>query len=101
MAAELFGIAQPTVSRYATLLRPAVRDSPKQLGFGIARLPRGELALVDRFLAPCCDWNAAEQLFSAKDHRTGHIIQVFAGLRGRLGPWANPCPAPATTPTPI
>ncbi|WP_411147009.1 hypothetical protein [Streptomyces sp. x-80] len=47
MAGELFSLSQPAVSRYGTLLRPVVRDSLKQLGFGIARLPRGEPVLVD------------------------------------------------------
>ncbi|MFI1184622.1 hypothetical protein ACH4UT_34615 [Streptomyces sp. NPDC020799] len=41
MAGELFGCSQPAVSRYGTLLRPVVRDSLGQPGFGIARPPRG------------------------------------------------------------
>ncbi|MBV9024216.1 MAG: transposase family protein, partial [Streptomycetaceae bacterium] len=39
LAAELFEISQPTVSRYGTRLRPVVRDALKELGFGLARLP--------------------------------------------------------------
>ncbi|MEU5431622.1 transposase family protein [Streptomyces olivoreticuli] len=92
MAGELFGASQPTVSRYAAALRPVVRDSLKHLGFGIAQLPRGEPVLVDGFLAPCWDWKAAEQLFSAKHRRTGHNIQVISDLRGRLRAVGRPLP---------
>ncbi|MEU2874778.1 hypothetical protein ABZ769_37405 [Streptomyces olivoreticuli] len=56
MAGKLLGASQPTISRYGSLLRPVVRDSLEQPGFGIARLPRGEPVLVDGFLAPCWDW---------------------------------------------
>jgi hypothetical protein len=42
LAAELFEISQPTVSRYGTRLRPVVRDALKGLGLGLTRLPRGE-----------------------------------------------------------
>ncbi|MFI1184570.1 transposase family protein [Streptomyces sp. NPDC020799] len=92
MAGELFGCSQPTVSRYGSLLRPVVRDSLKRLGFGIGRLPRGEPVLVDGFLAPCWDWKAAEQLFSAKHRRCGHNIQVISDLRGRLRAVGRPLP---------
>jgi hypothetical protein len=92
MAGELFGTSQPTVSRYGTLLRPVIRGTLKQLGFGIARLPRGEPVLVDGFLAPCWDWKAAEQLFSAKHRRAGHNIQVVSDLRGRLQFVGGPLP---------
>ncbi|MGW1077816.1 transposase family protein [Streptomyces sp. NPDC002537] len=92
MAGELFGASQPTVSRYGSLLRPVVRDSLKRLGFGIARLPRDEPVLVDGFLAPCWDWKAAEQLFSAKHRRVGHNVQVISDLRGRLRSVGRPLP---------
>ncbi|MFD9631625.1 hypothetical protein [Streptomyces violascens] len=85
MAGELFGASQSTVfSRYGSLLRPVVRDSLKKLGFGITHLPRGEPVLIDGFLAPCWDWKAAEQPFSAKHRRCGHNVQVMSDLRGRL-----------------
>ncbi|MFJ8390847.1 transposase family protein [Streptomyces sp. NPDC094438] len=90
MAGELFGLSQPMVSRYGTLLRPVVCDCLRQLGFGIA--PRGEPVLVDGFLAPCWDWKATEQLFSAKHRRTGHNIQVISDLHGRLREVGQPLP---------
>lgn len=51
---------QPTASRYSAVLRPVARDSLKQLGFDIARLPRGDPVLVDGFFAPHWDWKAAD-----------------------------------------
>ncbi|MGA5135452.1 transposase family protein [Streptomyces olivoreticuli] len=92
MTDELFGASQPTVPRYGTVLRPVVRDSLEQLGLGIARLPRGEPVPVDGFLAPCWDWKAAEQLFSAKHRRSGHNIQVISDPRGRLQEVGRPPP---------
>ena len=92
LAAELFGISQPTVSRYGTRLRPVVRDALKGLGFGLTRLPRGEPVLVDGFLAPCWDWKAAEQLFSKKHKDSGHNIQIVSNTRGRLQAVGAPLP---------
>ncbi len=41
LAAELFEVSQSSVSRYGTRLRPVVRDAVRELGFGLARLPKG------------------------------------------------------------
>jgi hypothetical protein len=92
LAAELFEISQPTVSRYSTRLRPVVRDAIKELGFGLARLPRDEPVLVDGFLAECWDWKAAEQLFSKKHMQSGHNVQVVSDTRGRLREAGAPLP---------
>jgi hypothetical protein len=92
VAAELFEISQPTVSRYATRLRPVVRDALKQLGFGLGRLPRGEPVLIDGFLANCWDWKAAERLFSKKHQASGHNVQVVANTRGKLQAVGTPLP---------
>jgi hypothetical protein len=92
LAAELFEISQPTVSRYGTRLRPVVRDALKGLRFGLARLPCGEPVLVDGFLAPCWDWKAAEQLFSKKHRDSGHNVQVVSTTRGDLQAVGAPQP---------
>jgi len=92
LAAELFEISQPTVSRYGTRLRPVVRDALKELGFGLARLPRDEPVLIDGFLAECWDWKAAKQLFSKKHGTSGHNIQVVSNTRGRLQTVGAPLP---------
>jgi hypothetical protein len=92
LAAELFDVSQPTVSRYATALRPQVIAALKALGYGIARLPRSEPVLVDGFLAECWDWKAAERLFSRKHGRPGHNVQVMADLHGRLRTAGSPVP---------
>ncbi|MFJ8314156.1 MULTISPECIES: transposase family protein, partial [unclassified Streptomyces] len=61
---------------------------------------RGGPVLVDGFLAPCRDWKAAEQLFSAKHRRTGapphrrtgRSVQVISDLCGRLRAAGGPLP---------
>jgi len=92
LAAELFAISQPTVSRYGSQLRPVVRGALKGLGFGLTRLPRDEPVLIDGFLAPCWDWKAAEQLFSKKYMASGHNIQVVSTTRGALQATGTPQP---------
>jgi DDE superfamily endonuclease len=92
LAAELFEISQPTVSRYGIRLRPVIRDALKGLGFGLARLPKSEPVLVDGFLAGCWDWKAAQRLFSRKHQRCGHNVQVVSDTRGRLRAVGHPLP---------
>lgn len=85
--AEIFGVAQSTISRYITFLTPLIdratkRDRPAKTA--AAQAVRGAIALVDGSLWPCWSWNGKKKLWSGKHKTTGHGSLVITNLKGRV-----------------
>lgn len=85
--AEIFGIAQSTISRYITILTPLIdratkRDRPTKTA--AARAVRRAIALVDGSLWPCWSWNGKKKLWSGKHKTTGHGSLIITNLQGRV-----------------
>ena len=61
--AEIFGVAQSTISRYITFLTPFVEkatEEDRQAAEVAAEATRGAIALVDGTLWPCWSWDGEE-----------------------------------------
>jgi hypothetical protein len=91
--ADIFGVAQSTISRCITLLTPLVekateRDRPTVTA--AARAVKGAIALVDGSLWPCWSWNGKKKLWSGKHKTTGHGSLIITNLQGRVVFVSNP-----------
>ena len=85
--AEIFGVAQSTISRYITLVTPLIdratkRERPTKTA--AARAVRRAIALVDGSLWPCWSWNVKKKLWSGKHKTTGHGSLIITNLQGRV-----------------
>ena len=85
--ADIFDVAQSTISRYITTLTPLIdratkRDRPAKTA--AARAVRGAIALVDGSLWPCWSWNGKKKLWSGKHKTTGHGSLIITNLAGRV-----------------
>ncbi len=85
--AEIFGVAQSTISRYITLLTPLVakateEDRPTE--DDATEATRGAIALVDGTLWPCWSWDGESELWAGKYKTTGHGSLIVTNLRGRI-----------------
>jgi Helix-turn-helix of DDE superfamily endonuclease len=73
--AEIFDVAQSTISRYITFLTPLVEkatDEGRPTAADAAEATRGAIALVDGTLWPCWSWDGERELWSGKYKTTGH-----------------------------
>jgi hypothetical protein len=85
--ADIFGVAQSTISRYITLLTPLVEKATEEdrpTAEEAAEATRGAIALVDGTLWPCWSWDGESKLWSGKYKATGHGSLIVANLRGRI-----------------
>jgi DDE superfamily endonuclease/Helix-turn-helix of DDE superfamily endonuclease len=85
--AEIFGVAQSTISRYITFLTPFVEkvtDKDRPASEAAAEATRGVIALVDGTLWPCWSWDGERELWSGKYKTTGHGSLIIANLQGRI-----------------
>jgi hypothetical protein len=85
--AEIFDVAQSTISRYITLLTPLVEKATEEDRPTVedaAEATRGSIALVDGTLWPCWSWNGESELWSGKYKTTGHGSLIVANLQGAL-----------------
>jgi hypothetical protein len=85
--ADIFGVAQSTISRCIALLTPLVRratDRDRPTATSAARALKGAIALVDGTLWPCWSWKGKKKLWSGKHKATGHGSLVIANLQGRV-----------------
>jgi hypothetical protein len=85
--AEVFGVAQSTISRCITLLTPLVKratDRERPTRTAVARALKGAIALVDGTLWPCWSWKGKKKLWSGKHKATGHGSLVITNLQGRV-----------------
>src|SRR5215475_12774709 len=85
--ADIFGVAQSTISRYITILTPLIeratkRDRPTRTA--AERAVRGTITLVDGSLWPCWSWNGKKKLWSGKHKTTGHGSLIITNLKGRV-----------------
>jgi hypothetical protein len=85
--AEIFDVAQSTISRYITLLTPLVEkatDEDRPTAEDAVEATEGSIALVDGTLWPCWSWNGERELWSGKYKTTGHGSLIVANLQGRI-----------------
>jgi DDE superfamily endonuclease len=85
--AEVFDVAQSTISRCITLLTPLVKratDRERPTKTAAMRALRGAIALVDGTLWPCWSWKGKKKLWSGKHKTTGHGSLVITNLEGRV-----------------
>jgi len=91
--ADIFDVAQSTISRYITFLTPfagkaAEEDRPK--AEDAAEATRGAIALADGTLWPCWSWDGESKLWSGKYKTTGHGSLIVANLQGRRNDLRDP-----------
>ena len=85
--AEIFGVSQPTISRYITLLTPLVKEATarhRPTKTAAATALKGRIALVDGTLWPCWSWKGKPALWAGKYKTTGHGSLIITDLQGRL-----------------
>jgi hypothetical protein len=85
--ADIFGVAQSTISRYITFLTPFVEKAAEEdrpTAEDAAEATRGAIALVDGTLWPCWSWDGESKLWSGKYKTTGHGSLIIADLQGRI-----------------
>ena len=85
--AEIFGVAQSTISRCITLLTPLVKratDRDRPTRTAAAQALKGAIALVDGTLWPCWSWRGKKKLWSGKHKTTGHGSLIITNLQGRV-----------------
>jgi hypothetical protein len=73
--ADLFGVAQATVSEIITNFTPLVAQATEKFRPGAEeakQMTRGRMALVDGTLWPCWSWEAAPEMWAGKYKTTGH-----------------------------
>ena len=85
--ADIFDVAQSTISRYITFLTPFVELATEEdppAAEDAAEATRGAIALVDGTLWPCWSWDGERKLWSGKYKTTGHGSLIVANLQGRI-----------------
>jgi hypothetical protein len=92
VAAAVFGVSQPTVSRRFEALREVIGLVLADMIPDPAQAARGCTVLVDGTLANTWDWRHRDDLYSGKHHDTGFNLQVAASLSGRLLAIGTPIP---------
>jgi hypothetical protein len=93
--AEIFDIAQSTISRYITLLTPLIDQATvefRPVADEAAEATKGAIALVDGTLWPCWSWACERQLWAGKYKTTGHGSLIIANLHGRILFVSEPVP---------
>ncbi len=85
--ADIFDVAQSTISRYITFLTPFVEKATggdRPTAEDAAEATRGAIALVDGTLWPCWSWEGEQELWAGKYKTTGHGSLIVANLQGRI-----------------
>ena len=85
--ADIFGVAQSTVSRYITFLTPLIEKATEEdrpTARDAAEATRDAIALVDGTLWPCWSWEGESKLWSGKYKTTGHGSLIVTNLQGRV-----------------
>ena len=83
--ADIFDVAQSTISRYITFLAPMVEKATEDrpTAEDAAEATRNAIALVDGTLWPCWSWDGESKLWSGKYRPTGHGSLIVTNL-GRI-----------------
>ena len=85
--ADIFGVAQSTISRYITFLTPFVEKATgedRPTAEDAAEAAKGAIALVDGTLWPCWSWDGERELWSGKYKTAGHGSLIVTNLQGRI-----------------
>jgi hypothetical protein len=85
--ADIFDVAQSTISRYITFLTPLVEKATEEdrpTAEDAAEATRSAIALVDGTLWPCWSWDGESKLWSGKYKTTGHGSLIVTNLQGRI-----------------
>jgi hypothetical protein len=85
--ADIFGVAQSTISRYITFLTPLIEKATEEhrpTAEDAAEATRDAIALVDGTLWPCWSWDGERKLWSGKYKTTGHGSLIVTNLQGRV-----------------
>jgi hypothetical protein len=85
--ADIFDVAQSTISRYITFLTPFVEKATggdRPTAEDAAEATRGAIALVDGTLWPCWSWEGEHELWAGKYKTTGHGSLIVTNLQGRI-----------------
>ena len=93
--ADIFNIAQSTVSRYITFLTPLVEQATQQdrpTEDDAAEATRDAIALVDGTLWPCWSWDGHHDLWAGKYKTTGHGSLIITDVTGRITFVSEPVP---------
>ena len=83
--ADIFGVAQSTISRYITFLTPFVEKATgedRPAAEEAAEVTRRAIVLVDGTLWPCWSWDGERRLWSGKYKTTGHGSLIITNLQG-------------------
>src|SRR5438477_2808750 len=93
--ADIFGVAQSTISRYITFLTPLIDQATAEFrpsAGEAAEATRGAIALVDGTLWPCWSWAGERELWAGKYKTTGHGSLIITSLAGRITFVSEPVP---------
>ena len=85
--ADIFDVAQSTISRHITFLTPFVEkvtEEDRPTVEDAVEATRGAIALVDGTLWPCWSWDGEDELWAGKYKTTGHGSLIITNLRGRI-----------------
>jgi len=85
--ADIFDVAQSTISRYLTFLTPLVEQATEEdrpTEEDAVEAVRGAIALVDGTLWPCWSWDDEDKLWAGKYKTTGHGSLIITNLQGRI-----------------
>lgn len=84
LVAAIFGTSQATVSRRLNTLREPIRAALAGMVPDPGQAAGDSTVLIDGTLAPTCDWQHREDLFSGKHMKPGFNLQVAALIDGTL-----------------
>ncbi len=87
VSADIFGVAQSTISRCITFLTPFAEKATEEdrpTEEDAAEATRGAIALVDGTLWPCWSWDGESELWAGKYKTTGHGSLIVTNLQGRI-----------------
>ena len=85
--ADIFDVAQSTISRYITFLTPFIEKSTEEdrpTEEDAAEATKDAIALVDGTLWPCWSWNGEDDLWAGKYKTTGHGSLIITNLQGHI-----------------
>ena len=93
--ADLFGVAQATVSEIITKFTPLTAQATEEFRPDTEeakQMTRGRMALVDGTLWPCWSWEAASEMWAGKYKTTGHGSLIIGDECGNIIFVSDPAP---------
>ena len=93
--ADLFGVAQATVSEIITNFTPLIAQATEEFrpdAEEAKQMTRGRMALVDGTLWPCWSWETAPEMWAGKYKTTGHGSLIIGDKSGNIIFVSDPAP---------